>query len=50
MNVKVLVCNLTDKGIAEFEKEYKKLVESGYKVEETYDQEGALIFHLEKWE
>jgi hypothetical protein len=49
MNVKILVLNLTDKGIKEFEPQYKALTEEGYRVEETYEQEGAIIFHLEKW-
>ena len=49
MNIKILVCNLNQKGIKEFEEEYKKLIEDHYRVEETYEQEGAIIFHMEQW-
>jgi hypothetical protein len=50
MKIKILVLNLTTKGIKDFEEEYKSHVEQGYRVEDTYDQEGAIIFQMEKWE
>ena len=49
MNIKILVCNLNKSGIKDFEEEYKKLVEEGFRVEDTYIQEGAIIFQMESW-
>ena len=49
MKIKILVLNLTPKGIQEFEVKYKELVEDHYKVEDTYDQDGAIVFQMEQW-
>lgn len=49
MEVKIVVLNLTEKGIKTFEAKYKELIEDHYRVEETYEQEGAIVFHFEKW-
>lgn len=49
MEVKFIVLNLTEKGIKDFEAKYKELIEAHYRVEETYLQEGAIVFHFEKW-
>ena len=50
LKVKILILNLTKfSEIAKFEKEYKELIELGFRVEEHFDQEGAIVFLLEKW-
>jgi len=51
MEVKVLILDLsTTKKIAEFQEEYKKLIKDGYRVEESYSMDMAVVFLLEKWE
>jgi len=49
MEVKIIVLNLTPEGIKGFEAKYKALIEDHFRVEETYLQEGAIVFHFEKW-
>jgi len=49
MIIKILVLNLTKEGIKKFEAEYRPLIEAGFRVEDTYDQEGAVVFQMEKW-
>ncbi len=49
MEVKILVCNLSKSGITAFEKDYKGLIENGWRVEDTHLQDTAIVFHMEKW-
>jgi len=50
MKTKILILHLIDKKtIEDFENQYQELMEQGYQVENTWEKNTSIIFHMEKW-